>query len=108
MCSVYLSNIQEDRKTRVAKVMYVSFRRIGKIYNGFKADVLQSILFLDAMIYSAGFPVSSWMEPDQVIGLCGQDTPGRGPSIRAITICDGEARFITAASRRASLREETA
>ncbi|KAM1486031.1 hypothetical protein ACFX2I_000277 [Malus domestica] len=108
MCSVYLSIIQEDGKTRVAEIMYISFRQIGEIYKRFKADVLQSILLLDAMISSADFPMSSWMEPDQVIGLCGQDAPGRGSSIKTITICDGEARFITVASRKASLREETA
>ncbi|KAM2279832.1 hypothetical protein FF2_039819 [Malus domestica] len=38
-----------------------------------------------------GFPMSFWMEPDQVIGLCGQDTPGRGPSDKVTTTCDSEA-----------------
>ncbi|KAM1135442.1 hypothetical protein ACFX19_045137 [Malus domestica] len=107
MCSVYLSIIQEDGKTRVAEIMYISFRQIGEIYKRFKVDVLQSILLLDAMISSADFPMSSWMEPDQMIGLCGQDPPGRGSSIKTITICDGEARLITVAGRKASLREET-
>ncbi|CAN6692358.1 unnamed protein product [Malus baccata var. baccata] len=40
---------------------------------------------------SAGFPMPSWIESDQVIGLCGQDEPGRGFSGRVITIYDGEA-----------------
>ncbi|CAN6721730.1 unnamed protein product [Malus baccata var. baccata] len=31
------------------------------------------------------------IESDQVIGLCGQDAPGRGSSGRVITIYDGEA-----------------
>ncbi|CAN6688607.1 unnamed protein product [Malus baccata var. baccata] len=40
---------------------------------------------------STGFLVSSWIESDQVIGLCGQDAPGRGSSDRVITMYDGEA-----------------
>ncbi|CAN6687987.1 unnamed protein product [Malus baccata var. baccata] len=40
---------------------------------------------------SAGFSISSWIESDQVIGLCGQDELGRGSSGRVITIHDGEA-----------------
>ncbi|XP_050150629.1 uncharacterized protein LOC126625633 [Malus sylvestris] len=40
---------------------------------------------------SAGFPISSWIKSDQVIGLCGQDELGRGSSSRVITIHDGEA-----------------
>ncbi|CAN6712141.1 unnamed protein product [Malus baccata var. baccata] len=40
---------------------------------------------------SAGFLVSSWIESDQVIGLCGQDAPDRGSSDRVITMYDGEA-----------------
>ncbi|KAM2398967.1 hypothetical protein ACFXTH_035586 [Malus domestica] len=59
---------------------------------------------------STSFLVSSWTKPgqDQVIGLCGQDELGRGPSIRIITRYDGKARLIKATRRRASLQEETA
>ncbi|KAM1434716.1 hypothetical protein ACFX2I_042771 [Malus domestica] len=87
--------------------MYISFRQIDEIYKRFKANVLQSILLLDAMISSADFPMSSWMEPDQVIGLCGQHGLGRGSSDMTIAVCDGQARFITATSGTTSLREET-
>nr|CBL94129.1 putative reverse transcriptase (RNA-dependent DNA polymerase) domain containing protein [Malus domestica] len=105
---VYLLIIQEDGKTRVAEIMYISFRQIDEIYKRFKADVLQSILLLDAMVSSADLPMSSWIEPNQVIGLCGQHEPGRGSSDRTITIGDGQARLITTISRKTSLREETA
>ncbi|KAM1074946.1 hypothetical protein ACFX1X_020138 [Malus domestica] len=100
MCSVYLSIIQEDGKTRVAEIMYISFRQIDEIYKRFKANVLQSILLLDTMVSSADFPMSSWMEPDQVIRLCGQHEPGRRSSDRTITVSDGQARLITATSRK--------
>ncbi|CAN6721120.1 unnamed protein product [Malus baccata var. baccata] len=39
----------------------------------------------------SGFPVSSWIGSNQVIGLCSQDALGRGSSGRVITIHDGEA-----------------
>nr|XP_028964752.1 uncharacterized protein LOC114827266 [Malus domestica] len=44
----------------------------------------------------------------QVIGLCGQDELGKGPSIRIITGYDGEAQLIKATSRRANPQEKTA
>nr|XP_008382739.2 uncharacterized protein LOC103445489 [Malus domestica] len=56
----------------------------------------------------AGFPMSSWMEPDQVIGLCGQHEPGRGPPDETVTIYDGEAQLITADCGRISHQEEVA
>ncbi|CAN6681930.1 unnamed protein product [Malus baccata var. baccata] len=40
---------------------------------------------------SAGFLISSWIESDQVIGLCGQGAPGRGSSDKVVTMYDGEA-----------------
>ncbi|XP_070665292.1 uncharacterized protein [Malus domestica] len=40
---------------------------------------------------STDLPMSSWIESDQVIGLCGQDEPGRGSPGRIITMSDGEA-----------------
>ncbi|CAN6722892.1 unnamed protein product [Malus baccata var. baccata] len=60
------------------------------------------------VVSSAGFPMSSWMEPNQVIGLCGQHAPGRGPSDGAVTICDGEARFITVNCGRISHQKKAA
>ncbi|KAM1349242.1 hypothetical protein EV2_003505 [Malus domestica] len=57
------------------------------------------------VVSSAGFPMSSWMEPNRVIGLCGQHGPGRGSSDGAVTICDGEARFIAAACGRTNHQE---
>ncbi|KAM2298762.1 hypothetical protein ACFXTI_000699 [Malus domestica] len=107
LCNAYLSNIQ-DGKARVAEIIYISFRQIDEIYKRFRVNVLQSILFLDAMVSSADLPMTSWMEPDQVIGLCGQHGPGRGSSDRTINICNGQARFITAASRETNRQEETA
>ncbi|KAM2229871.1 hypothetical protein ACFX1S_014347 [Malus domestica] len=56
----------------------------------FNSDVLRSIPS-GCNGVSAGFPMSSWIESNQVIGLCGQDKLGRGSSGRAITIHDGEA-----------------
>ncbi|KAM1365139.1 hypothetical protein ACFX2F_043601 [Malus domestica] len=58
--------------------------------------------------WEAGFPTSSWMEPNRVIGLCGQHGPGRGSSDGAVTICDGEAQLITATCGKASHQEEAA
>nr|XP_028945639.1 uncharacterized protein LOC114819982 [Malus domestica] len=34
---------------------------------------------------STSFLVSPWTKPNQVIGLCGQDKPGRGPSMQTFT-----------------------
>ncbi|KAM1401779.1 hypothetical protein ACFX1Q_028659 [Malus domestica] len=48
------------------------------------------------------------MEPNRVIGLCGQHEPGRGSSNEAVTICDGEAQLITATCGKANHREEAA
>ncbi|CAN6704619.1 unnamed protein product [Malus baccata var. baccata] len=58
--------------------------------------------------WEAGFPMSSWMEPDQVIGLCGQHEPGRGPPDETVTIYDGEAQLITVNCGRISHQEEPA
>ncbi|TQD96072.1 hypothetical protein C1H46_018308 [Malus baccata] len=70
--------------------MFISFRQIGEIYNRFNSDVLR--VFLSGCNgVSAGFSLSSWIESDQVIGLCGQDELGRGSSDKVITIYDGEA-----------------
>ncbi|KAM2777566.1 hypothetical protein PS2_009895 [Malus domestica] len=108
-----LNQIQEDKKA-VAQ----AYNKKVKMKSFKEGDLVwKTVLPLGAQLrgfgkwsptWEAGFPMSSWMEPDQVIGLCGQDTPGRGSSNRAITIYDGEARLITAMSRKASLREETA
>ncbi|CAN6684945.1 unnamed protein product [Malus baccata var. baccata] len=56
----------------------------------FNSDVIRSIPS-GCNGVSAGFPMSSWIESDQVIGLCGQDELGRGFSDKVITIYDGEA-----------------
>ncbi|XP_050133119.1 uncharacterized protein LOC126609171 [Malus sylvestris] len=61
-----------------------------KFLKKFNSDVLRSIPSKCNGV-SAGFPISSWIESDQVIGLCGQDELGRGSSGRVITIHDGEA-----------------
>ncbi|KAM2013859.1 hypothetical protein ACFX1T_025524 [Malus domestica] len=68
---------------------------------------LHSAEYIEAMC-QAGFPTSSWMEPNRVIGLCGQHEPGRGSSDGAVTICDGEAQLITATCGKANHREEAA
>ncbi|XP_050136221.1 uncharacterized protein LOC126611962 [Malus sylvestris] len=69
--------------------------------------VWKTVLPLGAQL-RAGFPMSSWMEPNRVIGLCGQHGPGRGSSDGAVTICDGEARFIVAACGKTNHQEEAA
>ncbi|CAN6726792.1 unnamed protein product [Malus baccata var. baccata] len=43
------------------------------------------------LVSSTGFPLSSWLKPDQVIELCGQHALGRGPSYEIFTVYDGEA-----------------
>ncbi|CAN6677241.1 unnamed protein product [Malus baccata var. baccata] len=60
-----------------------------KFLKKFNSDVLRLIPSKCNGV-SAGFSISSWIESDQVIGLCGQDKLGRGSSGRVITIHDGE------------------
>ncbi|XP_070661802.1 uncharacterized protein [Malus domestica] len=43
-----------------------------------------NVKFLKSSV-STSFLLSSWIEPDQVIGLCRQDEHGRGPSMRIVT-----------------------
>ncbi|CAN6706454.1 unnamed protein product [Malus baccata var. baccata] len=61
-----------------------------KFLKKFNSDVLRSILS-GCNGVSAGFLMSSWIESNQVIRLCGQDELGRGSSGKVITIHDGKA-----------------
>ncbi|CAN6691087.1 unnamed protein product [Malus baccata var. baccata] len=60
------------------------------------------------LVSSTSFPLSSWLKPDQVIGLCGQHELGRGPSYKIFTMYDGEAQLITTSCGRISHQEEAA
>ncbi|CAN6693341.1 unnamed protein product [Malus baccata var. baccata] len=60
------------------------------------------------VVSSTGFPLSSWLKPDQVIGLCGQHVLGRGPSYEIFTMYNGEAQLITTICGRISHQEEAA
>ncbi|KAM0971845.1 hypothetical protein EV1_019429 [Malus domestica] len=70
--------------------MFYSFRQIGEVYIRFCLSALCMVPFGCSGV-STSFLLSSWIEPDQVIGLCGQDEPGRGPLMRTVARYDGEA-----------------
>ncbi|XP_070679405.1 uncharacterized protein [Malus domestica] len=74
-----LNQIQEGKK-----VVARAYNKKVKIKSFKEGDLVCNVV-------SAGFPISSWIKSDQVIGLCGQDELGRGSSSRVITIHDGEA-----------------
>ena len=63
---------------------------------------------LKVVVSSTGFPLSSWLKPNQVIGLGGQHELGRGPSHKIFTMYDDEAQLITTSCGKIRHQEETA
>ncbi|KAM1130972.1 hypothetical protein ACFX15_044838 [Malus domestica] len=71
-----------------------------------KSYVLHLILSESVGVFN-WFPAIFLVEPNQVIGLCGQHELGGGPSHKIFTMYDDEARLITTSCGKISHQQET-
>ncbi|XP_050125684.1 uncharacterized protein LOC126602905 [Malus sylvestris] len=82
-----LNHIQEGKRD-VAR----AYNKRVKVKSYKEGDLVwKTVLPLGAQLRGFGKWSPTWEGPDQVIGLFGQDAPGRGSSGRVTTTCDGEA-----------------